>query len=207
MEGKNIQKMKLLIVLTALFTFKTYSFETDQNHSFQTPESTVEAFEEVTINLLKSSDSLTVDERYYHTLRRIEHIIDFKTMARLILGDQLNEEGEDLKNQFIHELMKLSARAMALNYKNYNNQKYTTTKIKKNHSKAVVYTDFLASDRETVPFKFMLKRNDKGNWQIINIVAGGVSELSLKRIEYKDFLKNKRLQDLINVLKRKNEFK
>ena len=53
----------------------------------------------------------------------------------------------------------------------------------------------------------MLKRNDKGNWQIINIVAGGVSELSLKRIEYKDFLKNKRLQDLINVLKRKNEFK
>ena len=198
--------MKLLIVFAALFTFKTYSFETDRNYSFQTPESTVEAFEEVTINLLKTSDSQTVDERYHHTLKRIEHIIDFKTMAGLILGDQLNEEGEDLKNQFIHELMKLSARAMALNYINYKDQKYTTTKINKNHSKAVVYTKFLASDRETVPFKFMLKRNDKGNWQIINIVAGGVSELSLKRIEYRDFLKEKRLKDLINVLKQKNKF-
>ena len=93
---------------------------------------------------------------------------------------------------------------MVLNYVNYSKQKYKTVKSKKNEKRAFIFTEFYISDNKTIPFRFVLKNNE-GNWQIINIIASGVSELSVKKIEYQSFLETKTLYDLIQEIKLQNQ--
>ena len=70
--------------------------------------------------------------------------------------------------------------------------------------RAFIFTEFYISDNKTIPFRFVLK-NNQGNWQIINIITSGVSELSVKKIEYQSFLETKPLFDLIQEIKLQNQ--
>src|SRR5690606_35169906 len=52
---------------------------------------------------------------------------------------------------------------------------------------------------DDVPLEYMLEQRD-GQWRIINIVADGVSDLALKRAEYRRLLANGTIEDLIAEL-------
>ena len=150
------------------------------------------------------SNTKSKEQRFIYTLNRVKNLFDFKTIAKIILGKQLEGENKELEIEFTKQLRNLTARTMVLNYVNYSKQKYKTVKSKKNEKRAFIFTEFYISDNKTIPFRFVLK-NNKGNWQIINIIASGVSELSVKKIEYQSFLETKTLYDLIQEIKLQNQ--
>lgn len=197
-------KLKSIFLFLIVVTINVCSDDIQHSITFKQPEETVSAFEAVTINLLKMSIAESKSQRFIYAKDKIKNLFDFKTIGTLILGKHLESENKDLEFEFIKELQNLTARTMVLNYVNYSKQNYKTLKIKKNKEKAFVFTEFYISDNETVPFKFILK-NNQGNWQIINIIASGVSDLSVKKIEYQSFLKTKTLSKLIDEIKRKNQ--
>ena len=197
-------KLKFLFLLLIIFKTNTHSSDIEYPVKYERPEDTVRAFEETTINLLKMSNTESKEQRFIYTLNRVKNLFDFKTIAKIILGKQLEGENKELEIEFTKQLRNLTARTMVLNYVNYSKQKYKTVKSKKNEKRAFIFTEFYISDNKTIPFRFVLKNNE-GNWQIINIIASGVSELSVKKIEYQSFLETKTLYDLIQEIKLQNQ--
>lgn len=197
-------KLKFLFLLLIIFKTNTHSSDIEYPVKYERPEDTVRAFEETTINLLKMSNSESKEQCFIYTLNRVKNLFDFKTIAKIILGKQLEGENKELEIEFTKQLRNLTARTMVLNYVNYSKQKYKTVKSKKNEKRAFIFTEFYISDNKTIPFRFVLKNNE-GNWQIINIIASGVSELSVKKIEYQSFLETKTLYDLIQEIKLQNQ--
>jgi len=197
-------KLKFLFLLLIIFKTNTHSSEIEYHLKYERPEDTVRAFEETTINLLKMSNTESKEQRFIYALNRVKNLFDFKTIAKIILSEQLEGENKELEVEFTKQLRNLTARTMVLNYVNYSQQKYKTVKSKKNEKTAFIFTEFYISDTKTIPFRFVLKNNE-GNWQIINIIASGVSELSVKKIEYQSFLETKTLYDLIQKIKLQNQ--
>ncbi len=197
-------KLKFLFLLLIIFKTNTHSSDIEYPVKYERPEDTVRAFEETTINLLKMSNTESKEQRFIYTLNRVKNLFDFKTIAKIILSGHLEGENKELEVEFTKQLRNLTARTMVLNYVNYSKQKYKTVKSKKNEKRAFIFTEFYISDNKTIPFRFVLKNNE-GNWQIINIIASGVSELSVKKIEYQSFLETKTLFDLIQEIKLQNQ--
>ena len=197
-------KLKFLFLLLIIFKTNTHSSDIEYPVKYERPEDTVRAFEETTINLLKMSNTESTEQRFIYTLNRVKNLFDFKTIAKIILSGHLEGENKELEVEFSKQLRNLTARTMVLNYVNYSKQKYKTVKSKKNEKRAFIFTEFYISDNKTIPFRFVLKNNE-GNWQIINIIASGVSELSVKKIEYQSFLETKTLFDLIQEIKLQNQ--
>lgn len=197
-------KLKFLFLLLIIFKTNTHSSDIEYPVKYERPEDTVRAFEETTINLLKMSNTESKEQRFIYTLNQVKNLFDFKTIAKIILSGHLEGENKELEVEFTKQLRNLTARTMVLNYVNYSKQKYKTVKSKKNEKRAFIFTEFYISDNKTIPFRFVLK-NNQGNWQIINIIASGVSELSVKKIEYQSFLETKTLFDLIQEIKLQNQ--
>ena len=197
-------KLKFLFLLLIIFKTNTHSSDIEYLVKYERPEDTVRAIEETTINLLKMSNTESKEQRFIYTLNRVKNLFDFKTIAKIILSGHLEGENKELEVEFTKQLRNLTARTMVLNYVNYSEQKYKTVKSKKNEKRAFIFTEFYISDNKTIPFRFVLKNNE-GNWQIINIIASGVSELSVKKIEYQSFLETKTLFDLIQEIKLQNQ--
>ena len=197
-------KLKFLFLLLIIFKTNTHSSDIEYPVKYERPEDTVRAFEETTINLLKMSNTESKEQRFIYTLNRVKSLFDFKTIVKIILSGHLEGENKELEVEFTKQLRNLTARTMVLNYVNYSKQKYKTVKSKKNEKRAFIFTEFYISDNKTIPFRFVLK-NNQGNWQIINIIASGVSELSVKKIEYQSFLETKTLFDLIQEIKLQNQ--
>ena len=197
-------KLKFLFLLLIIFKTNTHSSDIEYLVKYERPEDTVRAFEETTINLLKMSNTESKEQRFIYTLNRVKNLFDFKTIAKIILSGHLEGENKELEVEFTKQLRNLTARTMVLNYVNYSKQKYKTVKSKKNEKRAFIFTEFYISDNKTIPFRFVLK-NNQGNWQIINIITSGVSELSVKKIEYQSFLETKPLFDLIQEIKLQNQ--
>ena len=197
-------KLKFLFLLLIIFKTNTHSSDIEYLVKYERPEDTVRAFEETTINLLKMSNTESKEQRFIYTLNQVKSLFDFKTIVKIILSGHLEGENKELEVEFTKQLRNLTARTMVLNYVNYSKQKYKTVKSKKNEKRAFIFTEFYISDNKTIPFRFVLK-NNQGNWQIINIITSGVSELSVKKIEYQSFLETKPLFDLIQEMKLQNQ--
>ena len=197
-------KLKFLFLLLIIFKTNTHSSDIEYLVKYERPEDTVRAFEETTINLLKMSNTESKEQRFIYALNRVKSLFDFKTIVKIILSGHLEGENKELEVEFTKQLRNLTARTMVLNYVNYSKQKYMTVKSKKNKKRAFIFTEFYISDNKTIPFRFVLK-NNQGNWQIINIITSGVSELSVKKIEYQSFLETKPLFDLIQEMKLQNQ--
>jgi len=66
----------------------------------------------------------------------------------------------------------------------------------------MVRSKLVQSTGEPVRFDYIL-RQGKNGWRIVNILADGVSDLALKRVEYRAILQRDGFPKLIEMLKNK----
>ena len=68
-----------------------------------------------------------------------------------------------------------------------------------NAERITIYTLIKRKEGEDVTLDYLLQLNESG-WQIINIVADGVSDLALKRSEYRSVLADGSIEELIDYV-------
>jgi phospholipid transport system substrate-binding protein len=66
----------------------------------------------------------------------------------------------------------------------------------------LVQSKLVQSGGDTVSFDYQM-RQVNGQWQAINIVANGVSDLALKRAQYVSVIKNSGFDELVRKVKQK----
>ncbi|MEQ8230922.1 MAG: ABC transporter substrate-binding protein [Gammaproteobacteria bacterium] len=127
---------------------------------------------------------------------------DFPTIARIVTGRAWKDASEAQRTAFIDVFGRLSVATYATNFSSFDGERFVTGQSEDSRGARIVHTELVKADGEAIPLDYMLHPRD-GDWRIVNVVAQGVSDLSLKRAEYTAVIQSDGLDSLITRLREK----
>lgn len=166
------------------------------------PRAVVEQLHEQLLGIMREADQLGFSGRADRIRATVENSFDFPTIARIVTGRAWKAASEEQKSTFIDVFRRLSTATYASNFAGYGGEKFVTDSSEETRSAMVVRTFLVKPDGEKISLNYMLRENN-GNWQIVNVIAQGVSDLSLKRAEYTAVIKSEGFDSLVDRLRQK----
>jgi len=105
--------------------------------------------------------------------------------------------------KFLHIFSRLVIATYAHRFDGYSGESFQTVSAKASgHGRIIVRTVLIKRNGSRVHLDYLLQQR-KGQWRIINVVAQGVSDLALKRVEYTTILRSQGFEALMARLKKK----
>jgi phospholipid transport system substrate-binding protein len=163
-----------------------------------TPEGAVRMLHEgLVAAAAPSSDADSIDERY----RRIEPLIiathDLPYIAELTIRRDWAELGPEQRRRFVAAFERFSVMTYASRFAGLREEMFSIdASAPLNAERAQVTATLTPPEGRQIPFEYVLQLGDDG-WRIINILADNVSDLALKRAEYRRVLQSGSIDDLI----------
>ncbi len=167
------------------------------------PRDTVETLHRTLIEVMRDAKKLGFQGRYHRLEPVIRASFDFPRIASIVVGRHWRKLDPATREEFLRVFSRLSIDTYAQRFDDYDGERfqYESTRDSKRGRK-VVRTKLVKSDGEAVQFDYLLQNKD-GNWLILNVIADGVSDLSLKRAEYTHIIKDKGFDTLLDKLREK----
>lgn len=173
--------------------------------------------------LITNAGNPDFSERLETISPTIKEAHDFASIARLVTGRHWRKLEEQQQVEFIDVFTQLSVVTYADRFKNLGVSRFTyveTLEQPRNSKKVVSImtldsnTDFAElSDKKELSFEYILQSkadesasdlvSNADDWQIINVVVDGISDLALKRSNYVNILNENGFEALIEELKQK----
>ncbi len=190
-----LSKLALILLLSGFQVFQI-------SHADATPESVVGKLHQTLIQIMKESKALDYDGRYKVLEPVVRDSFDFETIARIVMGRYWRKLDDQQKAEFIDVFSRLSIASYATQFDSFSGENFEyleDEEMKK--GRILVKTKFVTNDR-VVPFNYVLHPL-QDRWRIINVIADGVSDLSLKRSDYAAIMKSDGFDGLISKLQEK----
>jgi phospholipid transport system substrate-binding protein len=192
-----------LLIVTAMLLYVPVVWT--QELDTTDPAKTVTSLQSSLLKGMQGGDKLGFQGRFKLLAPIVERSHDLDFIAKTILGKHWTKLNREQQQIFISHFHKLSISTYAGWFKEYNGEHFKFIDQKTMPRKYVlVRSQLIQSNGDTVSFDYLL-RQDKKDWRIINILADGVSDLALKRVEYRSILEQKGFKVFINMLKKKIE--
>lgn len=167
-----------------------------------TPPQVVETLHTTLIDAMKRADQLGFSGRYDVLRPVLNDSFDFETIARIVSGRYWSETSEAQRAAFLAAFEDLSAATYATNFSGFSGERFETVDTEESRGSVIVRTVLVKSDGEEISLNYMLRKSDTG-WRIVNVVAQGVSDLSLKRADYTAVIKSEGFDSLVDRLREK----
>jgi phospholipid transport system substrate-binding protein len=132
----------------------------------------------------------------------LQSTFDFDTISRLVTGRHWGEMDEAERKAFVEVFSALSAATYAENFDSFGGQRFETRGTRSKGKAEIVRTVIISSDGDETSLDYLLTQ-ERGEWRIVNVVADGVSDISLKRSEYATVIGQEGITGLIAKLKAK----
>lgn len=127
---------------------------------------------------------------------------DTARMARFLFGSSWRQQPETIQTDFITAFTELSAASYADRFKRYNQEVFGSAGEPLISDRKAQVRRTLATDNGTiVPFDYALLQNASNEWRIVNVIARGVSDLALKRTQYRQLLDQGGMQAVIDYIR------
>lgn len=159
-------------------------------------KSIVERLHGTLLEVMTEADSLGFSGRYQRLDPVLDDTFDFTSISRIITGRHWKLLGETKKQGFIDTFTKLSIATYASNFDGYSGERFETVGVDQRKGGVIVKTNLIKKDGEIVTLNYLLKEQD-AQWRIINVIANGVSDLSLKRADYTAIIKSEGFDALV----------
>ena len=169
------------------------------------PKEIVNDLHDALLEGMQGGDKLGFQGRFKLLAPIVERTHDLGFIARTILGKLWTKLSSEQKQIYVDHFRNLSISTYAGWFKKFDGEKFKYIDNKtmpRNH--VLVRSQLIQSNGDKVNFDYLL-RQDKNNWRIINILADGVSDLALKRVEYRSILEKKGFKVFIDMIKKKIE--
>ncbi len=114
----------------------------------------------------------------------IHDLFDVATISRISLGRTWKTLDENARATFVELLERLIVATFVSRFDEYSGQTFTHKSVEQTRRGWVVKTELALSDGETVRLDYYLREGS-----VYNIVADGVSDLSLRRADYNSMIK------------------
>jgi phospholipid transport system substrate-binding protein len=153
--------------------------------------------------VMKQADKLGYEGRYQRLAPVIATSYDFPYVAKVAVGRYWRSFSAEEQSQFVETFSKLSIATYARRFDGYSGERFKTISNKElRKGRVVVKTILVKANGEEIELDYILHQLNK-QWRIINVVAEGVSDLSLKRADYTSYLKTKGFDALLRKLNEK----
>ncbi|QPK63457.1 ABC transporter substrate-binding protein [Methylomonas sp. LL1] len=165
----------------------------------------VDEFQNQLIDVMKQGKELGFQGRYDKLDAAVKKSHDLPKIARIVVGKQWEELTAEQQNKLEAVFSQLSVSAYAHNFKSFSGESFSfVSEEETGRGGVVVHTNLKIPGEKDVKFDYMMKKKDD-SWQIINIIADGVSDLALKRSDYTSVLNREGFDALIAKINEKIE--
>jgi len=165
----------------------------------------VEEFQNGLIDVMKQGKELGFQGRYDKLDAAVKKSHDLPKIARIVVGKQWEELTSEQQAKLEAVFSQLSVSAYAHNFKDFSGESFSfISEEETGRGGVVIHTNLKIPGEKDVKFDYMMKKKDDG-WQIINIIADGVSDLALKRSDYTSVLSREGFDALIAKINEKIE--
>lgn len=170
-----------------------------------TARQVVEEFQDRLIDVMKQGKELGFQGRYDKLDASVRKSHDLPKIARIVVGKQWEELTPEQQAKLETVFSQLSVSAYAHNFKDFSGESFSfVSEEETGRGGVVIHTNLKIPGEKDVKFDYMMKKKDD-TWQIINIIADGVSDLALKRSDYTSVLNREGFDALIAKINEKIE--
>lgn len=187
----------LLMALTLLTALP--AARADDSATEQPPEAVVASLERQLIDNMRAEDR-DFDQRYGLLRPMMDEIMATDRMARYIFGRDWRDFDPGQRDRFLELFLDLSAATYAGQFDEYNGEEFAEMEVQKQaEDRALVRRRLTTGSGREVAFDYLMTLND-GRWQIVTIVTDGVSDLAMKRSQYRRIVDEKGFEGVIQHL-------
>lgn len=161
----------------------------------------VSSFNDVLLNTMKNAKSLGIQGRYEKLAPQIKQRFDFRVMIAIASGTAWAKASEPQREKLTDAFGKFSIATYADQFDSFDGQSFTIASVKPGpRGTMIVDTRLNERNESPVQLAYVLRKND-GGWQIIDVLAeNGISQLAVRRSEYRSVLDQKGVPGLIAEL-------
>jgi phospholipid transport system substrate-binding protein len=168
-----------------------------------TAANVVEALHSELLIVMNQAKKLGYAGRYQRLAPRVTASYDFPYISKVVVGRYWRSFSAEQKSQFIEIFSKLSIATYATRFNGYSGERFKTISGEElKRGQRLVKTVLIKANGEEIELDYILHRKNN-QWLIINVVAEGVSDLSLKRADYTSYLKKNGFDALLKKLDEK----
>ncbi len=164
----------------------------------------VERFHESLIAVMKAADTLGVMGRYERLTDPVTRAFDLERMIRVATGPFWRKAEADQRDRLLAAFTRMSVGTYASRFKGYSGEAFETVAERPGPQNTIlVATRIVPADDAPVDITYVMKTRD-GSWRIVDILLdNSVSELAVRRSEYRRVLDKEGADGLIAILDRK----
>ena len=161
----------------------------------------VQALHEALLMNMRQADALGFAGRRERLAPIIRRSFDFTTISAVVLGaSQWKQLTEAQRSTMEETFRELTLATYADRFDGYSGEQFRIISQRPlKQGRALVRSELKAPDKDPVQLDYVLQRVDD-EWRIVNILADGVSDLSVKRSEYSSILRTDGFDHLIDRL-------
>jgi len=158
----------------------------------------IEALYAVLVECLKGADELGLEGRRAKIAPAVAETYDLSFMAKKILGGHWGQLDEADQKRWIGTFGKLTSATYAEQMTGFTGQVFEVLKVEPSQrGTALVYSQVLTPGQDPIAINYRM-RPDGDSWRIIDVYLNGtVSELALRRSEYKAVLQRDGFETLV----------
>ncbi|SFN66976.1 phospholipid transport system substrate-binding protein [Nitrosospira briensis] len=167
------------------------------------PEQIVNQLHEALIKAMREGPKLGYQGRYDLLAPVVDQTHDLDFIARTALGANWTQLTAEQQRTFTDVFRKLSVGSYAGWFKSHEGERFEFLERQPMpRDQIMIRTRLVQKAGEPVRFDYVLREGKEG-WRIVNVLADGVSDLALKRVEYRAILQRDGFAALIDMLKKK----
>lgn len=163
-------------------------------------EEVVNRLHQTLLDAMKRASELGYSGRVRTIAPVVESSFDFPTIARVVVGRYWAGLSEAEKKTFLDTFARLSAATYASRFDGYSGESFRLLAREAKSDSVLVKSELVKADGSVVKFDYLVHPAADKRWLIVNVIADGVSDLSLKRADYTTILKNEGYAALIAKL-------
>ena len=147
------------------------------------PDGPVEKLHATLLHVMRDGAKLGFKGRSEKLSPVLSEVFDFETIARVVTGRHWAALSAEKKQEFTAAFTRLSTATYAKNFSSFGGEQFETRATEDKRSARLVKTALVKTDGKEVSLNYLVTETN-GMWRIVNVIAEGVSDLSLKRVEY-----------------------
>ncbi|MBL94051.1 MAG: hypothetical protein CFH06_00459 [Alphaproteobacteria bacterium MarineAlpha3_Bin5] len=169
-----------------------------------TPEENVTKLHQALITIMKKAKTDTPLERYDFLAPILEDLFDFDTMIKTASGIAWKKANAKERGNLRKAFAKISTATYVTRFPSYNEHSFQFVKAESGPRKTILVNTLLDTPK-IKPFPLTYVTIEKnGKWRIIDVILDkGISELAVRRSEYRAIFKKGGIAALLDALSKK----
>ena len=191
------------LCIIGVFLLGGMSVSWAQKTDSASPEQVVKRLHESLTEAMREGSRLGYKGRLELLTPSVTRTHDLDFIARTTLGNLWSKLSPDQQITFTDTFRQLSISSYADWFKSHEGEAFEFVDQQAMPREQVLVRTRIVKEKVEIARLDYVLRETKDGWRIINIMANGVSDLALKRVEYRSILERDGFPALIDMLKKK----